>query len=842
MSLNLNRILFLGLGQFGADVLFQVKRNLTNIRTPNGRPLLYKGCDQIDNNPFQFLIIGENQDNSPQNLFRRFSFTGSDYDLICPEEEISSLNDSEKQISDYFKNSISRLSNFNFDLFLESSGIAISTYRPAIILVIEESVLNQTSDQYLSQWETVQDLVTDPEDIVLKNKFHSHALCYIHRVQENANMVKSLASFHNIFLFNEESELILSDPDDKIDIASSFLSVMAQMKDMIFMDYFSQEKTGRFFTFGAASLFYPRIDLLSDMIVKILGHPDYGYAGSIGDRFKKIYIGEFEDVNPGEDADPFSLGSYEPESDKQNAPQTEEIRPFIRPGIKNRAHRLSDDAYQWLSSHINRLKEKLSKDALKKRIDEMTSVSTFREMYLDSWIENIDALDFLLKYDVLERAKANAKIAKDEFTNRWKDKIEEVFENIRSLINDQGTFTNEHNGELAWCFAKDTVAHIREALLPQQDKTYRETQYQQQSSTNREEVINAIQKTPRKNSLFLRYLIIATALFFFWDSVHNLVFQIIDLNPVIVPSWITGSVFMFLFCFALYWYGYRKKILILLDILRRYLNDKLEAHHNEINEIEQKLMREFLIDAAIYLREHFSTRTGFFYHIVKQNSFDFNALKMEGFSQFEGKPNRVETFYINRCYLYNQLQTELDKYKVKYAESAIPVQLPIVSSEPYNAIVEKLATQFTFYNRIFKSEGYKEAMDNLLLWTELLNTSGDNETDIKNMIESIISNYGAILETELDKDPEYRDLEHFRRSISYRMNNSEFSELVNRSRPTFKIQMDKNNFVGIFSAFKEYLSPEQKQKFIEILDRNQIFFLCIDGPFEFEKIEWGAAK
>jgi len=846
----LNRILFVGADIIGVNAVFEVKRRLCITDGPNQNPLVKK--EELDHNPFQFLVIheGKNSDGQGAPLSNQFKYkrtSGLNDDLFQIEHEIVNKNGGSSNILKAFKASIQRLLAFNPQIYHSVSGIQTSVYTPAVLLVLDIETWKNNS------WKQALMPLFHPDDPSLYDgtgnlRYHLHCLFFCPRHQNNCDIVRDLLDkVHSIFFFDNEGPFPLEMPDDAIEQAANFLNVAALLDNARFMNLFDSAKRQKCFSFGSSRLYYPKDKMVNDAAMLILGNPDFGHKKGLGEWFYDCFLGNFEKIADEGPDTTFTIG----DEDSQIADGvSDEYRPIIRHSSINRANQLFFDAEKWLEDHTKSIKKHLQKESLFSRISELTNPNTFFKIFVEKWYDSLDFLDFIIKSEVLMQAKLNSERVKEEFLKRWSNKTEDLYNKAREVVSADGKLLSEHTGETTWELSRQIITHVRDNLIERYRIRNTDTEYQPSEAPKRDDVDAEIKKLPRPASLLTRLAIFTAIMVFGWPDFHHLLAKWKFDYLLEIPSWITGFPIGLLLVVIFAWLAYGRKVKDLREILGIYLQDRRNIWKYEIKKTEEELIIGFLTDCLRHIKLNFTTRKGFFYQVIENRKYNFEEIHAENFIGFSTFPNTLEIHYLNRFYIYNLIQKMLADMLQNY-DYILSVPIPDPIEEDYGHIIRGKAMQVKDCKKIVSSPNISAILKNNLLWTEIL--FRDNEilsiipekekggkkvstslaTKIcKGIIRQLCFNIGELFED----DPKYKNLFTYLSSIRYKMPLSTNRLLSDRSDTTFQLQTSPTPELTIFSGSKNYFHPSLQIE--ELLDQNCIIFLKIEGPHKFDNIPW----
>jgi hypothetical protein len=808
------RSLFLGFDEFGSNVVFELKKRLSKIRIKDDNFLL--SLENLDQNPFQFLHLYTSSFSGKDlgDRFFRYSITGDDLTLVNFAKECIFTEENQGS-QDLFVEALKRLTNFHADHFYKNTGISISAYEPAAIFIfdIEEVIKNG--------WADLIEQKVLPKDKRIADKYHSHAVIRIEDKEANLDTINEMKNnFHNIFLLSNDSELIL-DKVDHINIAVNYLSVMAQSDLEKYKTYFNNAVSTDFYALGSTQIYFPKEEMIIDSTKKTFED----------DEFSSLFVGNFRKIKP-EDEDLFSFGRFEEESKIEKGEISEEIIPEVRDSIINRTQSLMARTENWLNSHIDRIRSEFNRNVFIERVKQLTKPSHFFKTYLSKWKDNFDALEFLFKYEIFGSAKDKAALLKDEFLLRWQDEAEALKGEINKVQDENNNLVCTHNGELAWNFCVKYISNLKKVILPQLEKKEIDTEYQPAEPPSRKELEKLVDKFPSIQSILTRGLFLIIVFLFFWKGVHVFLNKWIFSNDLILSPWLSGLIVLCLILGFIYWFNYRRKIIILWEKLSAFLRFQREKFYEKVNKIEREMLTDLYLETGKLLRKSFSTRPGFFYHAISRDRIDFNDLVQEGYAQFENPPNLVESFYLNRIQIFKELKETVKGLDRRKNKSELIKSIPSDKSVEYTSQVDDLVENFGDYKEIFHSVKYSEAFGLYSFWI----TEDKDESIKRELLNVLISRCGQLMRDELSKYDEYKDLISYILSQEKMIGRAAFSQLSEMSKPTYQIDSNSVSDYKVFASSYQIFDESQKQKCEKILDQNNVIFLSIDGPFSFTDI------
>jgi len=816
------RTLFIGFGKFGSQAIFDLKKRLSKIYDLKGNSLI--NGTNIQDNPFQFLIYPNSEITNLSEFFRHYE--ESDSNLLKDDEEVIKPGIDYKQMTSILNNSISRLTNIN--LHIANTLNIDRTYLPTVIFIFDiESYKNTTIK------EIIQNLL-HPVDENLRMKYHPHAVVVSQRTKDNKEFIKEIGkSFRTVFLLSDEIESKL-EVEDYQDMILNFLSITSQISDFnFFRSFFDSAKTDWYFSFGTTRLYFPVKRITENTVQKLLFFDDFQTKEYPGNDFYKFFIGEFRELNSNDQEYPFSLGDYEKSEEKEEI-YSEEIIPIIPDGTKNKAAELTDKTLQWINDHIDRIKYSLQEEALLERIKDLCKPSNFLKIYLEDWTENLDMIDFLIRYEVIQDATIVAESLKNDFYQRWEDKFNtNVFNELTE--SPENFISCDHNGEYAYSYTMQTIESILSLLDKNQSK--KDDYVNDEDLVTRKNLNKLIKNLPHPLSLLSRYALLTSLFVIFWNDFHNFFFSIFNWRSDIVPYWLTGIFLLCLICWFIYKINFQKKVSFLRKSLNTFLKNALEKHKDKLQEVESKLVKDFLLKIARNLRQKLAPRPGFLYHVIKQGNLDFNDLVQQGYSQFELDKNLLENFYCNRILIYRSIQAFLSK-PIKKINLSQSLAIPPFNSNAYSEIVKDISEKFLTFKEIYKFKNTNKMLKDLKIWENPIESSC---IKFSQLISGLINNYKTLIKKVLIEDERYKDLISFLETSSYSISDRNLEIVIDRAKPTFK--MDGQNEIFNHRNVKIYsncdnLSESFYDQIIKIYDRNNIVFLGISQPSNFSEIIW----
>lgn len=849
------RTVFIGLDYLGINTLFELKKRLAGIRFA-GDIYLISGEDPAKN-PYQFLAVPESLpgkhlgDMDLRNIFRRASFTGTDRNLF-QEEEVCPLSgydetDNSEQVVAAFQNAVGRLNPFKHqDNFVQSTGLDILYYPVAAVYLFDIKTYRQ------DKWQSLIDKMENIRNgIRFQGTYHSHAVIFGHRTETNKDLLQKAGEiFHNIYLFDEESELVLNEIDDRIDMAANFLHVVPQMNEHNFMEHFQNTEFGRYYSFGATHVDYPDKKIIAEAVKLNLGDPEFGFDSGKGERFFEYFVEDLREVEASEEH-PFTLGGFEPKNSDIGV-FTDNYLPATKDSVANRANELKDRSREWLENKTERIKEELKRDAFLHRIKTLTSEESYESVPIEKWHDNFTALEFLLQREILVAAEDRAEKLKSEFQSMWKEYVGELYSEAMQTVYHQSADTGdsdkrevcEHSGQLVWLLTQKIVADIRDNFLPKttsDKKGKNESKYLSHSPVRRKNVEDAIAALPRSVSMLPRLMLFLVLMFFFWGDIHHGLIMETAGNNIFFPAWASGAIVCGIFFSVFYWFGYRKKISTLIELLKNYLRGCRETKEAQIDDIQKNLINDFLLNAACYVRSNYAPRANFFDLVVHGGKTEIEELAGQ-YSQFninEHPLNPTEFFYVNRCWLYRLLQENLGKWSGRRNQGVLRKPIPDEDTDEFKDRVEYLAENFNDYQQVFKEPSVVDSEQNLSLWKTRLESLQEADDGAESLLNKIVSEVGAIFEQMQHNDPKWRDLYCRLAAIDFRMDTKLFSLMSGRSAPTFRMhQNDAMIQPVVYTASEQFFSSEQQKKISKTFDVNNMIFLCLEGPVSFKEITW----
>lgn len=810
----ISRILFVGLGYFGSNAVFELKKRLSAMQTPDGRDWLIE-TDNNDTtlNPYQFLFITD-KGAAAEHTFLRCNYLNEEADIFATDKELFSPDDDDR--FDYFRDALARLTNFNSVVYQKKKGVDVDIYPPAVIFVFD--IETYQDERYIR----LQDEFLDHSDTLLREKYHSHAVVFAHRYEENRSAFADMEKYYNtLFLMDEESDLILETPDDTIDSAANFLAIITQFDTREFQEKFHERQKAAYYSFGCSSVSFPHDEILLEGIRGLLEENDSDDSPSRGKDFRKLFIGEFKQITSVAIKDIFSLGAYDTEEISDE--EIEELVPIESDRLCNRSKIFQDVHLKWLKNHRDMIQEQLHIDSLFKKVKDLTSPAKFLRSPLEDWKKNLDALDFLMHYNIIQSAKIKADSLKSIFLERWKTEVAKQFKEMTKVVDTSGNLVCTKPGELLRHVTISLIKNVKENVLPLVTASAETEDKEGENYSTRKDVEDAAALLPHPLSLIIRFAILSAACVLFWKNSCIFIckrFDIVSSGPAII---ISGFLFFVVTAFIFYWFWYGKKQLVLTTHLHSYLYGKLRSKSSELQSISARLAKEFYAGAVSHLRSVYRTRQGFFYELFERNQTDFEH------------PTLVETYYINRWRTFQYIQSMLYTLQEYGNKSRLHSFVPDPRSAEFSDIIKTILQGFEPFEKILQNLNTADALQE-----HDFSEPYEQDSDYADIVKRIFKGCYQSLAKELEARRLYYDLRSYLHETEYLCSRGEFTRLTEWANPTFRLRRDQKYLVRMFSHDKDWFSAGQQQIYNHSFDRNNIIFCSIDGPVSISDIQWEA--
>lgn len=820
--MNIEKHIFIGLDRFGQSLIIDLLNKLTNI---------FNSLNKLENGkipetfPIKFMTIIKQED---------YSSFKNNYDeyrdkilSINPDITFNSTvqNISDKSLIDKIRDVIVSLNNLSIKNVYQyfNSEISMDITSPKVFILTNIDEFDDTLIDFLLQ-------LKDMNNERIVNKYSLSCLLYCPRIKNNKEKIKKIENvFESIFLIGNDSTSIIFERNKDIeDLIVNFLLSLCLSSITI-----SGKKTAedRFYSIGTSSVYFPQNLIIIEALYKKFGYNDKKRK----EEFKELFCGTFHKIEPGKLEDPFSLNEYEDNPIFNTEEVSDEFYPIAAVDVENKASQIKDNFLVWVDNHINRMKSEFKIETMVSRLSDLTKVSTFFKVAVELWKHNIEAIDFILDYEILSRAKQKAEALLIDFTKRFDDQLLTLEDEIFNPIHDENQ-NSINKGILAWLSSKFIIREIIDNKIEQSSNHDKSNSSIHSEILN--ELFNKIKDLPRPITLFSRILILFVILVLFSIQFNALLFN----QSSLLISLLMGVTLLIVLSFSIYWFSFRSKVRKIYTMLQKFLFIRREQYEQKISETENDLINNFLVNIAKNVKRKLATRHGYFYSLLNHNpNFNNSDIKFDTFNLIN--PTKTEIFFINRFVLFEYLQRNIDAFYKKHEKefSSLINEMVIQKHYPvFKSIVENICNDKRITSILWRTETTAQKMELKIIDHLFKNT----KTSIKSYIDVLIQSGFSELRSSLLKQNNAKNLVAFFETEKNHISPELYSQLVEKAKLTFlwdenyPSEGNLNIYGNYIDLFDKGLINKINNRFFEIIDKDNILFISIDGPKPFKDILW----
>lgn len=822
MSKEIRKNIFIGLNRFGQNVVLSLLNKLT---------LTFRSIGKLENNrlseyfPSRFLTLVTSED------YNVFTKDGKKYGKEFLYENGSpafwdTLNSiSSDEVFEKIINNIIKLNNLSSEEVTNNfeTKISASILSPRLFIILDIRELDDNFEDFCKK-------LAELNDDRVRERYSTSCLLFCPRTTEYKSNVERIHNFfEDVFLIgNDSPSLIFESDKDVKELAVNFLFALS-LSDIDFKRKNSADQ--KFYAIGSSSIYFPYNEIVTDSLFKKLGYDD----PATNKKFEGCFCGGFQEIKAGDLEDPFSLKEFEDESILKSDEVTDEYFPVPIEIENNKSFELRTDFFSWIEEHLSRMKSEFKIEARFARLNQLTKTSTFFKIAVELWKNNVEAIDFILDYEVIGRAKQKAELILSDFRSRYNDyleKFEELIYNPSNYINDYTI----NRGILAWITSRDIIREIidnRISNIPDQNENI-----SVDSQRFLDELNHKIKVIPRPISLFSRLLLIITLSFFIAIPLNDFIFSNSSLYPAILIA-LTLIIISSLF---IYWFSFRKQIKELYLMLHRFLTARKEEYQNKLNKIENDLIKDFLVMAARKVKSKFATRQGYFYKLLNYE-FDFSKSDILSNNSLDiSNPSSTENFFFRRFLVFRYLSQNIDslkKLQERNTDSIVNEGIIKKYDPEFLEIVDACNTSIPIEKMILDVD---KSHQNIGM--NFISTSNLNEIFPEIYIDTLIEIGSLEFYNFIISKEEYKNLVAFINNSGKKVDQDLYSHLYNNAKLTFLWNDNESSegndifFAEEIELFNRELVDKIENKFFKIIDKNNIILISVSGPKLLSDIEW----
>jgi hypothetical protein len=632
-------------------------------------------------------------------------------------------------------------------------------------------------------------------------------LIYADNDNINQRIVKELSPLtQRVFLYGSQSNLVLNKTSDADEQVLNLLKVFAQsdanhMGDTIRVS----DMSSKIFSFGSSSITYSTINLAHKATVKLMQD----------EKFIAFYGGTLRDYVADDDLK-FVVDIVELDNMKEESGiKAEQFFPVIQQASENLSTTLCDESFAELIKQELFLKKSLNRDIFEERTKELLRFGNIIKQPVNKWNDYLDFLDFLFRYEIINSAKDRVEKLKEGFYDIWITIITDKIIRIKQSNDSTIASPVKHNGETLIAFCYKIIHMIKPKILEQ-------SKAKEVQPPDRDKVMGAVAKIPYLSGVILRILLLILIVLIPGTILLN------KIGMSKIWSFFASLTLSLMVSFIYLWFSYLCKLLDLWDLTKSYLRDKEISIKAVIANFEQDLISSYFRLIVRDIQHILIPHYGYFKEYSEDNLEKDRILKFDKF-------RLVENYFYNR-----KLLTKVMTKKVKYILSESEVcplirKEPILSSEEENSIATWISNNIN-WDSIFKNKPFSQANASDEMWNSILS----NDEVIKTIINLLISGIEEEVNRLIVFHGEFDNLMDYLHSKKKKITSEEIFKIYSQSKPTFKIKEVENN--SKLNAYlwngEEELIEDKGISINSTFDKNSIIFLQLDGPYEFNEIEW----
>jgi|GEM_PF-5245628 len=820
-----NRLLFIGLGDIGINAVFEARRRLARVRAPVGE--CYLDPERLDRNPHNFLLVrpGEATTENLMAAIHHPSADGWDETLFDLEQELCAPG----KLLPALEQSITRLTNLDSAEFQNRTGTGVSVFDPLVVVVVDRKALADSETPGLI--ETIIAPPTENTKLYMgRNRRYQVALVVTAPRQAACrDLLQALAQqVSALFLIGQDCTAVLDEPDDFVDLAANTCYALAQLPADQGHRFVQENRAGNTYAIGAAHYHFTGAELDEQATRISLADQEYEFEDGFGERFRHLFIGRFETVD-----------LKKPVANDQVRPLAEwlddDVAPVMQTQIAGRADALAEEEKAWLARSMGNIRENLKRAALCDRVRALTDFDqTLRHAYLESWPNRLDTLDFLMRYEIHNAARENARTALQEYTADWQTRMGKLFDRAGRTTDQEGHFVAEHPGEVVLRLGQIIDETISEDLIPSARVVEYDVQHVPAAPKTRKDVEAAANKVPHVSSVLLRVALFALFVVLLWPGIHDLLAAAWPSGFGVVGPLVTGGVFGAAGAMLILYFMLISRVKKLEYITRSYLEGRREDWEKEIARIEEELVTGFLDACREAVCNAWKPGKRFFQLLT-----DKKIASPAGIEETYKRPPKVtEIFYLNRMSLFASLQEALKGWVVRAHCGNLAHKTPPVDDGVFVRDAIAFAQGEADYKPLITSDAVQNHMRDMDLWNAFVGSDAEGKYKIDRLCRLFIRERTRQISVVRKNATMWKGLAAWFEANDAHVEAPENNLMVQKARTTFRVPAPPDPQVSILTQLTGHFRGELSPTFECIPDHDGLLYLTVQGPVDIEKIDW----